>query len=260
MEKDKFNFAFTSDLLIFGVDSRENKNTRSLPKKYFSVLMIKRNKEPFNGLWCLPGGYVNKDETSKDSSLRILKKETGLSNVYMQQLCVNDTIDRDPRGRTLSLAYMSLVDRTKIKEVLNEEASWFDIEVSEDGDIIKVILDNGIERIEYSVRKILVDEKTDEYEYQMINGDKLGFDHEKIVVEGIFGLRNKAMKTDIIFNLMPELFTIGELKQVYEVILGHKLVNSAFRRTIADKVLLTDDMVKTGGHRPSVLCKYRSDK
>ena len=63
---------YTSDLLIFGIDSRESGNVRSLPKKYFSILLVKRNKEPFNNKWCLPGGYVGIEETSKEASTRIL--------------------------------------------------------------------------------------------------------------------------------------------------------------------------------------------
>ena len=69
-------------------------------------------------------------------------------------------------------------------------------------------------------------------------------------------LRKKVKNTDIVFNLMPEYFTIGELKQVYETILKKKIVNSAFRRTMKSKFIVTDKTVKTGGHRPSYLCKY----
>ena len=64
---------------------------------------------------------------------------------------------------------------------------------------------------------------------------------------------------DIVFNLMPDLFTIGELKQVYELLLGKNLVNSAFRRTIAEKIVETNELVKTGGHRPSILCHYKGE-
>jgi hypothetical protein len=70
-------------------------------------------------------------------------------------------------------------------------------------------------------------------------------------------LRNKVNHTDIVFHLMPNLFTIGELKQVYELLLGKKLINSAFRRKIAEKVEFTEEEIKTGGHRPSLLCRYK---
>ena len=84
---------YTSDLLIFGIDSRVSSNVRSLPKKYFSLLLVKRSKEPFNNKWCLPGGYVGIEETSKDAAVRILEKETSLKDVYIQQVGIYDSIN-----------------------------------------------------------------------------------------------------------------------------------------------------------------------
>ena len=247
---------YTSDLLIFGIDSRVSNNVRSLPKKYFSILLVKRNKEPFNDKWCLPGGYVGIEETSKEASSRILKKETGLTDVYMQQVGIYDSINRDPRGRTISSSYMALIDRTILKQDISNEAAWFDIEVIEKDNKISVRLCNQDEIISYDVKKITIDKKTNEYEYEVINKSDLAFDHDQIIVKGIMDLRYKVHSTDIVFNLMPEEFTIGELKQVYSLLLGKELVNSAFRRVIAPKIVETGKMVSTGGHRPSMLCKY----
>lgn len=247
---------YTSDLLIFGIDSRVSNNVRTLPKKYFSILLVKRNKEPFINKWCLPGGYVNNNETSKEASNRILKKETGLTDVYMQQVGIYDAINRDPRGRTISSAYMALIDRTILKQQISSEAAWFDIEVIEKDNIIKVKLSNQDEIICYDVKKITIDKKTNEYEYEVINKSDIAFDHDKIIIKGIMDLRYKVNSTDIVFNLMPEEFTIGELKQVYSLLLGKELVNSAFRRVIAPKIIETGKMISTGGHRPSMLCRY----
>lgn len=247
---------YTSDLLIFGIDSRVSSNVRSLPKKYFSILLVKRNKEPFNNKWCLPGGYVGIEETSKEASNRILKKETGLVDVYMQQVGIYDSINRDPRGRTISSSYMALIDRTILKQDISNAASWFDIEVIEKDNKISVKLSNQDEVICYDVKKITIDKKTNEYEYEVINDSELAFDHDEIIVKGIMDLRYKVNSTDIVFNLMPEEFTIGELKQVYSLLLGRELVNSAFRRVIAPKIVETGKMISTGGHRPSMLCRY----
>ena len=71
-------------------------------------------------------------------------------------------------------------------------------------------------------------------------------------------LRNKVGYTDIVFNMMPEYFTLGELQQVYEVILGKKLLDPAFRRIIADKVEKTEKMKTGGGHRPSYMFRYKN--
>ncbi|MCI8460018.1 MAG: NUDIX hydrolase [Bacilli bacterium] len=251
---------YTTDLLIFGIDSRKTSNTRSLPKKYFSILLVKRNKEPFINSWCLPGGYINIDETSKEASNRVLTKETGLTDVYMQQLKVNDEVTRDPRGRTISVSYMALIDRTLLENTLREEASWFDIEIEEQEDLYTIKLTNTEDTISYQVKRNAIDLKSEEYNYDVIEDNNLAFDHAKLIAEGIMELRNKVNNTDIVFNLMPQEFTIGELKQVYELLLNKTLVNSAFRRTIADKVILTDKMIKTGGHRPSILCKYNEKR
>lgn len=252
--------AYTTDLLIFAIDSRDSSNLRSLPKKYFSLLLVKRNKEPFIDKWCLPGGYVKSDETSKEASIRILEKETSLKDVYMQQVGIYDSIDRDPRGRTISSSYMALIDRTLLMQELNSNASWFDIEVLENDNILSVTLTNGIEKINYEVEKITLDKKTDEYEYKIMKRSDLAFDHDEIIIKGIMDLRRKVESTDIVFNLMPEEFTIGELKQVYSLLLGRELVNSAFRRVIAPKIVETGKMIRTGGHRPSSLCRYNEEK
>ena len=79
---------YTSDLLIFAIDSRISDNVRSLPKKYFSILLVKREKEPFINKWCLPGGYVKAHETSKEAAIRILEKETLLKDVYSKSFCI----------------------------------------------------------------------------------------------------------------------------------------------------------------------------
>lgn len=250
------NFGYTNDLVIFGVDSRRDDNLRSLPKKYLSVLLVKRNKTPFKNKWCLPGGFVRNNETSKEASLRILKKETGLQNVYMQQIGVNDEVRRDPRGRIISTTYMALVDRTLLTEELLEEARWFDLFVIEEDNNIKIELKNDLDEMKLSVIKNPIDKYTNVNEY-VAESKELAFDHDKIIGSSLMELRNKVNDTDIVFHLMPTLFTIGELKQVYELLLGKNLINSVFRRKISDKIIVTEEYVKTGGHRPSLLCKYK---
>lgn len=246
------NFGYANDLVIFGVDSRRDDNLRVLPVKHLSVLLVKRTKEPDEGKWGLPGGFINIDETSKDASVRVLKKETGLDNVYMQQIGVNDLVSRDSRGRIISTTYMALVDRTLIKDELNKDASWFDLEINDE----KIVLSNQEDRIEFRVKRNIIDEKSEEYEYELVD-QKLTFDHDIILYKALMELRNKVKNTDIVFNLMPELFTIGELKQVYELLLGKKLINSAFRRWINDRIEFSGQYVSTGGHRPSELCRYK---
>lgn len=250
---------YATDILIYSIDSRKNENSRGLPKKYFSILLVKRTKEPFKDMWCLPGGYVLEDETSYEAAKRILKKETNISACYMEQLSVFDDVKRDPRCRTISTTYISLIDKTKLKEDLNEYAKWFDIYIDEDDDLIKIHLENE-DVIDINILRTYINKQAEQYEYILKYSNNIAFDHGLIINKGILELRNKANTTDIIFNLMPKLFTIGELKQVYEIILGKSLVNSAFRRVIAPKIKKSKEIIKTGGHRPSNLYEYKNIK
>ena len=88
----------------------------------------------------------------------------------------------------------------------------------------------------------------------------MAFDHDLVIAMGLLRIKNKVEYTDIAFNLMPELFTLGELQQVYETILGKKLLDPAFRRIIADKVEKTSQIKTGGGHRPSVLYKFKEKR
>lgn len=117
---------------------------------------------------------------------------------------------------------------------------------------------NKNETIKYKIKKVLKEKTTDKFKYEVIENDKLAFDHALVITSGILRLKNKIEYTDIVFNMMPEYFTLGELQQVYEVILGKKLLDPAFRRIIANKVEKTNKMKTGQGHRPSVLFKYKN--
>lgn len=252
--------SMTADTLIFSVADEEVSNYRKLPEKKFSVLLVKRDNYPFKDKWCIPGGFVGIRETIDDAAKRILEIETNLHDIYMEQLYTFGNVDRDPRMRVISTAYMALVDKNRLKDHLSNNASWFQMNILEDEKEIQVTFDNGIENFSITVEKVLKNPTSDRYEYVVKKNSNLAFDHAKIVVSGIFRLKNKVDYTDIVFNMMPKYFTLGELQQVYEVILGKKLLDPAFRRIIKDKVEKTDKMQTGGGHRPSVLFQYKESK
>ena len=97
-------------------------------------------------------------------------------------------------------------------------------------------------------------------EMKSIENDKIAFEHPEVIVSGIARLKKKIEYTDRVFNMIGEYFTLGELQQIYEVILGKKLLAPAFRRIIESKVEKTDKVKTGGGHRPSVLFKYKEKK
>lgn len=250
----------TTDILIFSVASSKQDNYRKLNNKHFSVLLVKRDQFPFKDKWCLPGGFIGIDETSEEAAKRVLARETNLHNIYLEQLYTFDDVKRDPRMRIISISYVALVDKNRLDDTLYENASWFNMEVDEDENRIKVNLDNGEENFDIIVKKTLKEQTTDRYKYTIEKNDHIAFDHPLTIVSGISRIKNKLEYTDIAFNLMPEYFTLGELQQVYEVILGKKLLDPAFRRIIASKVEQTDKTRVDGGHRPSKLFKYKKSK
>lgn len=252
--------SMTADTLIFSVADEEVGNYRKLPEKKFSVLLVKRNSYPFKDKWCLPGGFVRIDETLDDAAKRILKTETNLKDIYMEQLYTFGDVNRDPRMRIVSVSYMALVDKNRLKDHLSSNASWFTMHILEDEKEIRVTFDNTIENFSITIEKKLKDQTTDRYEYIVKKNSMLAFDHAKVIVSGISRLKNKVGYTDIVFNMMPEDFTLGELQQVYEVILDKKLLDPAFRRIIKDKVVKTDKVKTSGGHRPSILFQYKKNK
>lgn len=252
--------SMTTDILIMSVSSEETGNYRKLTEKKFSILLVKRDNYPFKDKWCLPGGFVGIDETLDEAAKRILKNETNLKDIYIEQLYTFSGIDRDPRMRVVSTSYMALIDKNRLNDKLCANASWFNVFMLEDDKSYHVTLDNGNEQIKFIVGKKLRDLTTDRYDFKVIKNDKLAFDHPLVIISGIERLKNKIEYTDIVFNMMPEYFTLGELQQVYEVILGKKLLDPAFRRIIANKVEKTTKLKTGEGHRPSALFKYKNKK
>ena len=252
--------SMTTDILIMSVSSEETGNYRKLTEKKFSILLVKRDNYPFKDKWCLPGGFVGIDETLDEAAKRVLKTETNLKDIYIEQLYTFSGVNRDPRMRVVSASYMALVDKNRLNDKLCANASWFNVFMLEDEKSYHVTLDNGNEQIKFVVGKKLRDLTTDRYDFKVVKNDKLAFDHPLVIISGLERLKNKIEYTDIVFNMMPEYFTLGELQQVYEVILGKKLLDPAFRRIIANKVEKTTKLKMGEGHRPSALFRYKNRK
>lgn len=258
--EDYDRLSLTTDILICSVSSEEEENYRKLSKKYFSILLVKREDYPFKDKWCLPGGFIGIKEELEEAPKRILAQETNLHNIYLEQLYTYGGVDRDPRMRVISTSYIALVDKNRLQDQLLPNASWFNVTLLEDEKEMHFTLDNGEETISFVIGKTLKEQTTDRYKYTILKNDKIAFDHPLVIAAGLSRLKNKVGYTDIVFNMMPEYFTLGELQQVYEVILGKKLLDPAFRRIIANKVEKTTKVQSGGGHRPSYLFRYKKRK
>ena len=251
----------TVDICMLSISDEEVSNYRKRSNKNMSVLLVKRDDYPFKDKWCLSGGFLNvKNELLEEAANRILKKETYLSGIYLEQLYTFDALDRDPRMRVLSTSFVALVDKKRLDTKLNPNASWFNIEKVEKGNMVTLYFDNGSTRFSAKIKKVLKEKTTDRYDFEIIENECLAFDHARIILSGIERIKNKISYTDVVFNMMPKYFTLGELQQVYEVILGKKLLDPAFRRIIASKVVKTEKMKTGEGHRPSYLFTYKKGK
>ena len=267
--------SLTVDMLIFTVMNKEQENYRRLPEKSLQLLMIKRGEHPFIGQWALPGGFVSTNESIDEAARRELRSETNIDHIYMEQLYTWGDVERDPRTRVISCSYMALTDRNSLEVKAGDDAddaSWFDVSyrmVQEK----KTMLDGG-----YEIEKLMLIELRNESDTlsatmkisetvtgkiktvarEITHSQGIAFDHAKIIEYAMERLRNKVEYTEIIFNLMPPLFTLTELQQVYEVILGKELLAAAFRRKIADLVTETNEYTKDAGHRPSKLYRFKT--
>ncbi len=266
----------TVDMLIFTVTDEEKKNYRKLPEKVLRLLMIKRGDHPYIGQWALPGGFVQMNESLDEAALRELKEETNIDKIYMEQLYTWGDVGRDPRTRVISSSYMSLVDSSALDIKASddaEDAKWFTVScrlyqeertVTEKGYILKRLFNLTLSSDENNLSAMVkimrsVEGKVTKVEREVVESNGIAFDHAKVIEYAIERLRSKIDYTDIAFNLMPELFTLTELQQVYEVILGTELLKANFRRKTADMVIETNEYTKDAGHRPSKLFRFNPD-
>ncbi|AGL62170.1 putative ADP-ribose pyrophosphatase [Candidatus Saccharimonas aalborgensis] len=244
------------DTLLFSVATTPSTELRRSPTKDISILLVKRDKAPFAGSWSLPGGFVRNNETLRDATDRVLERETGLHNIYSEQIHTFSSVDRDPRGRVISTVFMSLVDKTMGNESLSDGALWMKLAVKQRKNSIHVSLTDGTMTVAFSAKQLKLHPTSSLYGYEIVQNNGVAFDHCQMILFGLQLLRQKTVSSDIVFNMMPQQFTLGELQQVYEAILGREVWTPAFRRTIAKKVQKTGNTVRTGGHRPSELYTY----
>jgi 8-oxo-dGTP diphosphatase len=199
-----------------------------------AVLVLNRDGEPFRGDWALPGGAMRIGESPEDTARRVLREKARMENVYLEQLYTFGAVDRDPRGRVVSVAYLALLSAERFAAALG---------ASDDLRLARVHVDwqgetGGPAAIE-------------------IDGAAapLAFDHADILGLAMLRLRGKLDYSDVAFALLPQAFTLRQLQDIYEAILGLRLNKPAFRRRMLDKGWLepTGERVTGASFRPAEL-------
>lgn len=189
------------------------------------ILLIERNEEPFKDWWALPGNLVNENESVDQSALRILHELTGLSNIYMEQYYTFGEVHRHPQGRVISVAYYAMLrlggDKAlKPLTTYAKRAQWI------------------------NVKEL----------------PKLAFDHQHIFDKGLEKIKRRIKHLPIAFELLPEKFTLTQVQNVYELILGKKLDKRNFRKKILSFGVLKELNEKQKGVSFRAATLYRFDK
>ena len=262
----------TNDVIIFTTDDMKEENSRKVPKKGLQVLLIKRDDYPEKGKWAIPGGFVSMDESLEEGAIRKLKEETGIDNVYMEQLYSFGEANRDPRTRVISVGNVALISKDNINfkyEKTVKETKWFWVEknlIAVESDekynlnkyLLKFKSEDGETEVNYEItekiERSILRRKEKSYKVLDANIKELAFDHYKIIDYAIDRVRNKIEYTPIALNLLPRLFTVKELQCVYEAIMGREILN--FRRKMDEMILETDEKIEGKPFRPAKVFKF----
>lgn len=205
------------------------------------VLTMERSTEPFAGCQVLPGGFVHPGETLDDTARRVLAEKAGLSDLAVEQLYTFSAADRDPRGWVVSTAYLALVPYPQLYAAAGE---------IEELRLPQVMADQAGDAVQLSDAGEPV---------------RMGFDHAEIIRTALVRLRGKLDWSSLPFAFLPEQFTLLELQQVHETILGRALNKPHFRKKWHGKILPDGSHIDATGqltsgrrHRPAELYQLKA--
>ena len=214
-EKGEYTYPFprpsvTTDCVIFGYDGKNLK-----------LLLVERGIPPFKGMWALPGGYLQMDEDAIDGAKRELFEETGLRDAYIEQFRTFSAVDRDPRGRVITIAHLALVRISEVKGGDDAaKAQWFPLK----------------------------------------DVPQLAFDHDMILREAMKALRQKIHFEPVGFELLPAVFTMPQLQHLYESILDVRFDRRNFASKMLHLGILEDTGSREPGAPSRVPATYRFNK
>ena len=202
----------TVDIVIFSIQETDLK-----------VLLVKRAIPPFKDKWAIPGGFVHIDESLEEAAVRELEEETGVKDLYLEQLYTFGDPKRDPRGRVITVSYMALIDSKKV--VLRastdvSEAEWFPVKKS----------------------------------------PELAFDHKEILSYALKRLKWKFEYTAVAFSLLPKKFTISQVQRIFEIVFNKKFdKRNFFKKILSLNILKEEGINRDVSHRPPMLYSLKKN-
>lgn len=186
------------------------------------VLLIRRSGEPYQGLWAIPGGRLNAGESLVEAAVRKLVDETGVQDVYLEQLYTFNHLDDVTPGGAVAVTYFALVDhqRVRLADRTDWQPAWF------------------------SVRQL----------------PELAFRNGEVLAYALERLRNKLAYTNVAYSLLPARFTLSQLQRVYESILGRRLDKRNFRKRMLSREIIepTAERQAERAGRPARLYRFSS--
>lgn len=203
-----------------------------------AALLMRREAATGEGQWALPGGFVQIDEPLDATARRILRDKARMTDAYIEQLFTFGAVERDPRMRVITVAYFGLLPSAQFAAALQGGSDLILAEIDvpwsgEVGGAVTALGDDG--------------------------PLDLAFDHAEILATAILRLRGKLDYSPVGFALLPDLFTLRQLQDVHEAILGIKLNKPAFRRRMLDRGWLEATGTRETGssYRPAELFRHK---
>ncbi len=204
---DFFKSAFSVDCVIFGYHGGQ-----------MNILLIQRGTEPYENFWALPGDLVYPNEDLDTAAIRVLNDLTSVQDVPVRQVHTFGKVNRHPLGRVITIAYLALVETTKINPLA---AFW----------------------------------AKDSAWHPLSKLPKLAFDHREILEEGLMDLRSQTLTEAIWSKVLPKKFTLTEFQELFETILDKKFDKGNFRKKLTKMKFLIqlNESQQNVSHRPSLL-------
>ena len=224
-----------------------------------SILLIKRRNHPWINSWALPGGFVNINESLDEAVSRELKEETNATKAnYFHQMYTLGAVDRDPRMRVITTAYLSLTREENLKNIKAgddaKDAKWFTVSKSQPQEVKPGVYSSvlRLENKELGVKMVyrIKDKLINNYIQKSSSLDKesnasLAADHIKLINMAIDKCKHRVASSGLMFNLLPDEFTLKQAQMVYEAVSGIKKDTANFRRDILKMLTPTGNKTKS---------------